>query len=522
MTTHTPPPGEEFSPSHAVLQSLTGGGVRIIVERPLFPLEFPPSVGVEVLEGESLAAYRTPEREVRVLEAAAEVKRMYEEEGFADHYLATEDRGRILVAFLRGLTRIELNHPTAGFSADLLPGWSVGLPPAEVDKFVLHVETRGLGFVYFELLLGHRPPGWGRVAGGRFPVAEHHLRSLSPIRAKRREGGELFDPTEERVEELTRLVTDKERALAREVLEEGATFAGAYQELTPGERALHKYLLERFGAEHYRRRSLEFTPGELLAGLGWEEAGSKYQELEDAVDRLRLVFRPRAYRYKGDKKGRMEAHTNVSPWWDVAKVHASGEARVVRYKFTPAEDLFFQVNPDHGGRPAFYRWEPRGYFPSLVRRTGSTTKAAEVDALRDTLRTDLLHHIKEAGGEEVLEYEYAHFALLWVTPPKGRKPRPERSAEERLQRHRIRELVKAGMGDHEIARELGVEYKEAKNLRERAGLSLRQEKKPLRTSQVRKRLEEHLELLKNEDPAFVLGYELPKGSVFRVRVKRLE
>lgn len=475
-------------------------------------------------EGRIWATVKGEEDTVKVYEGdALELLRPFGKlEELRERALTPEGKANlpdIGAAFLQGLTRLVVNNPAGVVSGVLRSGWNRNLAPERVEEFLSRLGAVPWAFLML-YVHGLNNVGEGaRALPDKVRLPEWDERAKNHALAIWERKGELFDPTPERIQEL-------EKVTAEELLKTNAEgYVQSYWELSEWEYFVDELLLEVYAGTDYKAADVRLTPGEILRRIEKAASPDNYKALDEAVTRLSTIYRPRAYSYrkKRGKKGKaeMRAATSFNPLWSVQKEHAlkNEEARVVSYVFAPAAGRFHQVNKENEGDPAFYRVERSGLLQHLEKETGNARTALEARILLRILKNNL-PFLREGGREEEpLVFTYDAIRKDWTFPTKAKKVYPPKDEREAELRPKVEELHAKGNKDREVAEALGLEVKEAKRLRERAGLSLRTQSGELRTPQLKKKLEAALTTLKNQPDSIVIAWELPKGDRFRVRCR---
>ena len=440
-----------------------------------------------------------------------------------------EDYGgeNVLRALVGALIEVFYSLRQGEVKLQLRQGWSDGHPSEEVDKALEKIVLAPASFVWN--VLGALVPEPGTPSGRVVRLPEHLSRMQILTRANPK-GADLFTPPT--VRELEIREEGRARLLARGITE--ASSVSLTWNPTAEEEIMHRALLELFAQRGYPS-SVTITSTELLELCGKDNNENTLRALKVALGYLSTRSVLFAFRYrpqrgtKARKEEQWRKKETLGPLWSVTRTSSTTTDRTLAWTISPGltslkEDLgeeplsiFFQVNRDNLGDPAFYRSEPAG----LLQRAKHESALVQADAIRwrGILGTHCIRHKYES--RQTVEAAFALKDLqrdLHRTDPEGRPKLEGLTTEEALQVLYFTEQRDAGKRPAEIAKELGMELPKLRRLLRRTGTSPKRKAPPsLRT--VRTRTAQALEVLRVKgEPYRVSGYKFT-GSSVRVAVE---
>lgn len=460
-----------------------------------------PELGPYTLEGELLEGKRQALRGRGEHFALPEVLKEY---GGAE----------LLRALVEALLRAHFDLRKGEVELHLKEGWSSPFEVEAVEGLLSKIALAPASFVW--RVLGAKLKGSPEPGVVRLP--EHIMRAGHITQAET--SPTLFDLNTEgevnfRSQALERL---------RQRGEPGADVARVAWNPTAGEEIVHSALLEVFAHRSYPA-AVKLTSEELLKACGWEYTEHTLRDLGQALALLStrpalfaFGFRPQAGTNER-KAGPWRKKETVGPLWNVTREAAKSTNRTLSWTIAPGLtslepeerfSIFFQVNPELGGDPAFYRAEPAG----LLQRGngGGAQVTADAIRLRKIFGTSVTRGKVKAGTllEVVVNVEELRKELQ-----RGETVPKFEGLTER-ERHIVAyflEAQRAGKSARAAAEEVeGLELKELRRTLRRANV---QEKLPRVPSvrAVKERLARALGVLRMEgEPYRVTGYKFVRGK----------
>jgi hypothetical protein len=435
-----------------------------------------------------------------------------------------EDYGseKVLRALVEALRRVFYFLRRGEVELELLEGWSEGHPIEEVDKALEKIVLAPASFMWN--VLGALVPEQGTPSGRVVRLPEHLSRMQALTRANPM-GVDLFTPPT--VRELEIREEGRARLLARGITE--ASSVSLTWNPTAEEEIVHRALLELFAQRGYPS-AVTITSSELLELCGKENNENTLRALKEALGHLstRSVLFAFQYRPQRGTEARKEApwrkKETLGPLWSVTRTSAHSTDRTLAWTISPGLpslkadigeeplSIFFQVNRDNLGDPAFYRSEPAG----LLQRAKHESTLVQADAIRwrGILGTHCIRHKYES--RQMVDAAFSLKDLqrdLHRTDPEGRPKFEGLTTEEALRVRYFTEQRDAGKRPAEIAKELEMELPKLRRLLRRTGTSPKRKAPPsLRT--VRTRTAQALEVLRAQgEPYRVSGYTFTGSSV---------
>ena len=428
----------------------------------------------------------------------------------------------VLRSLVEALRRVFYYLRRGEVELELREGWSDGHPGEGVEKALEKIVLAPASFVWH--VLGALVPEKGTPSGRVVRLPEHLSRMQVLTRASPK-GADLFTPPT--VHELEIREEGRARLLARGITE--ASSVSLTWNPTPEEEIVHRALLELFAQRGYPS-SVTITSPELLELCGRDSNEHALAALKVALGNLTTRSVLFAFRYRPQRgtKARKEApwrkKETLGPLWSVTRTSAQTTDRTLSWTISPGLpslkadlgeeplSIFFQVNRDNLGDPAFYRSEPAG----LLQRTKHESTLVQADAIRwrGILGTHCTRHNYESGQTADAAYALKDLQRdLHRTDPEG-KPKLEGLTNEEI--IRVLYFVKqrdAGKRPAEIAKELEMELPKLRRLLRRTGTSPKRKAPPsLRT--VRTRTAQALEVLRAQgEPYRVSGYTFTTNAV---------
>jgi hypothetical protein len=398
----------------------------------------------------------------------------------------------------------------------LRAGWSNPFEEELVEKAYTKITLAPASFAW--RVLGALVPEQGGGDSSVVRLPEHLLRLGHLTQAE--ELPSLFHQTEREVDFRTKCL-----ARMRQKGEPGADTAKIAWSPTAGEEIVHQALLEIFSARGYPS-GVKLTSEELLRACGWQYSENTLRDLSKALLLLStrpalFAFQYRPKTYGNQKKTTLRRKETAGPLWNVTREAVERTNRTLSWSITPGLtslepterfSIFFQVNPEQLGDPAFYRAEPAGLLQRSA--TGGAQMTADAIRLRRIFGTFISKHKPKSGSlpEVVVNVE-----MLRKELQRGESVPTFEGLTEReliLARYFL-EAQKEGKPASVVIASLKAEGVEPKELRRTLRRANIEEKLP-RVPSVRaakERLARALEVLRMEgEPYRVTGYTFARGA----------
>jgi hypothetical protein len=439
-----------------------------------------------------------------------------------------------------------MSHTPQGLSADIdATVWRSVLFPSMVAGWagqVPYTQERHMVRAALVLLTYATQRGMARLAekisglkADVITLARHRLDSQMLVRPmKMAKDGTLFDGTAEVVQRISQHLPERIDDGLSEIERNTALLNGEdlpertqmtyrsdiYWSMTTDEQLVDAELAEQFAQRGYPAAIVIDSMADLLAAMRWSDNPHNRSRLKAALNGLTTVMHTSVYKYKyTTKKGkdRWTWWARRDTAWRIGVGMQTENRHAIHIEGTPS--LYHQMTPTHGGK--WYIQVPADRVAALERSAGSSVMTADALQVHSRLLLDAHKARPDAtlpAGQGQLAYTIKSWCEQWsggrVVVPQTQIPIGEDEAITEKIRQLFIEAADRGdkpPTDRQLADELGLSLQKAGTLRIRAGI-VKYKGRKLRPAEVRTRLVNALEAVKQTYPALLVAFRAPPRS----------